>query len=256
MNLKCAASRRFTLLVSSSFLLLSIALLARVASAQSPTADAKPAESSGGEQIYQTFYLTNATDQESLNDILTDLRNMIPRAKLFGIPAQNAISIRGTQEDVATAQKIIADLDRPRKVYRLTYTISDSGDSQTKDAQHFTLIVACGDKTTFKQGTRVPIVVGSTSKDASERSDVQYMDVGLSINASLATRADALTLRSKVELSSLGEETAGARDPNVRQTVLDGTSTLMPGKPLVLGSLDVPSTSRRQEIAVVAELVH
>jgi len=37
--------------------------------------------------------------------------------------------------------------------------------------------------------------------------------------------------------------------------VLDDTSTLTPGKSLVLGSLDIPGTTRKQEIEVVAELV-
>jgi hypothetical protein len=37
--------------------------------------------------------------------------------------------------------------------------------------------------------------------------------------------------------------------------VLDGTASLTPGKPFVLGSIYVPGTARQQEIEVVAELV-
>jgi len=37
--------------------------------------------------------------------------------------------------------------------------------------------------------------------------------------------------------------------------VLEGTSALTLGKPLILGSLDIPGTTRKQEIAVVSELV-
>jgi len=36
---------------------------------------------------------------------------------------------------------------------------------------------------------------------------------------------------------------------------LEESSTLVLGKPLVLGSLDVPGGTRKQEIDVVAELV-
>jgi hypothetical protein len=41
----------------------------------------------------------------------------------------------------------------------------------------------------------------------------------------------------------------------IRQTSLDGSSILMPGKPLVLGSLDMPGSTRHMDVEVVAELV-
>ena len=83
------------------------------------------------------------------------------------------------------------------------------------------------------------------------------MDVGLAIEASADSNLDGLRLHSKVEQTNVADEKSGvgAQDPIVRQTVLDGTSTLATGKPLILGSLDVPGTTRKQEIEVVAELV-
>jgi hypothetical protein len=41
----------------------------------------------------------------------------------------------------------------------------------------------------------------------------------------------------------------------IRQTKLEGMSTLAPGKPMVLGSLDIPGTTRHEEIEVVSDLV-
>jgi hypothetical protein len=86
---------------------------------------------------------------------------------------------------------------------------------------------------------------------------VQYQDIGLSINAQVGGSPDALDLHTKIEQSSLAEEraVASAQDPVVRQTVLDDASVLSQGKPLVLGSLDLPGTTRSQEIEVVAEVV-
>jgi hypothetical protein len=57
--------------------------------------------------------------------------------------------------------------------------------------------------------------------------------------------------------SSIAEDrsSVGTQDPIIRQTTLEGTSTLVQGKPLVLGSLDVPGTTRHQEVEVVSELV-
>jgi hypothetical protein len=39
----------------------------------------------------------------------------------------------------------------------------------------------------------------------------------------------------------------------VRQTVFEGTSVLTPGKPMTLGSLDVPGSTRHLEIQVMIE---
>jgi hypothetical protein len=47
----------------------------------------------------------------------------------------------------------------------------------------------------------------------------------------------------------------GVKDPIVRQCVLDGTSTLTVDKPVELGTLDFPGSTRHQEVAMVAELV-
>jgi hypothetical protein len=57
--------------------------------------------------------------------------------------------------------------------------------------------------------------------------------------------------------SGIAEERSGigTQDPIIRQTTLEGTSTLVQGKPLVLGSLDVPGSTRHQEVEVVSELV-
>jgi type II secretory pathway component GspD/PulD (secretin) len=256
-----AATRGFSpacISAACKFAALTLACLATSAVAHAQSADIKAADTKPSNEIYQTLYLTNLTQQSDLNEIQSDLRNMLPKAHLYGMPSQNAISIRATPEDIQIAQKILADLDRGKKLYRLTYTINESDSGKHTGTQSFTLIVASGGKTTFKQGSRVPIVTGSYDSAAStSNTQVQYQDVGLAIEASADSNLDGLRLRSKVEQTKVADEKSGVgtQDPIVRQTVLDGTSTLATGKPLILGSLDVPGTMRKQEIEVVAELV-
>jgi general secretion pathway protein D len=62
----------------------------------------------------QTFYLSNAWQQNDLNDVQTALRNVITNAKFFGVASQNAIVMRGTPDEILLAQKIINDLDKAR----------------------------------------------------------------------------------------------------------------------------------------------
>jgi general secretion pathway protein D len=66
------------------------------------------------EQAVQTFYLTNAWQQNDLNDVQTALRNLMPTAKAYGVASQNAIVMRGTPDELLLAQKIINDIDKPR----------------------------------------------------------------------------------------------------------------------------------------------
>jgi Bacterial type II/III secretion system short domain len=216
--------------------------------AQGP--DQKPEES------YQTFYLKNSTGQNAANDIQTALRNMLPRARIYYVTTENALTIRGTAEDMATAQKILADIDRPQKTYRVTYTISESGSGQGGGPQHFVLIVAPGSKTSSKQGTRVPIVTGPYKSDEPPGTQVQYMDIGQNIEASLDGSGDGLRLHSKIEETSIADEKSnvGIQDPIVKQSVLEARSSVVPGKPVMLGSVDIPG-GRHMEVQVTAETV-
>jgi general secretion pathway protein D len=66
------------------------------------------------EQAVQTFYLTNAWQQNDLNDVATAIRNVMPTAKAFPVQSQNAIVMRGTPDELLLAQQLIDDLDKAR----------------------------------------------------------------------------------------------------------------------------------------------
>jgi type II secretory pathway component GspD/PulD (secretin) len=232
---------------------------AQTNAAEKQPCEARPAPPPPAPETVQTIFLSNVTGQNDLNDISTDLRNVLPRARVFPDQGQNAITLRATEEDLATAQKLVAALDLPRKVYRLTYAITDFEGGKRIGSQHFVILDVAGEKVTFKQGSRVPIVIGTVEKQTTaQSSEIQYLDVGLSIEATVSGSPENLVLRSKIEQSSLGGEKSAvvAPDPVVRQSVLQGSTELTEKKPLILGSLDIPGTTRHQEIEVVAELLH
>ena len=66
------------------------------------------------EQAIQTFYLTNAWQQNDLNDVTTALRNVLTNIKVYGVASQNALVVRGTPDELMLAQKLINDLDKAR----------------------------------------------------------------------------------------------------------------------------------------------
>jgi general secretion pathway protein D len=66
------------------------------------------------EQAVQTFYLSNAWQQNDLNDVQTAIRNLMPNIKAFAVASQNAIVVRGTPDELLLAEKLINDLDKAR----------------------------------------------------------------------------------------------------------------------------------------------
>ena len=62
----------------------------------------------------QVFYLGNATQPADLNDVQTALRNVLIEAKLYGLPGQNAIVVRGTPDQLLLAEMLIDDFDKAR----------------------------------------------------------------------------------------------------------------------------------------------
>jgi len=66
------------------------------------------------EEAVQTFYLTNAWQQNDLNDVSTALRNVMPNAKAYPVQSQNAIVMRGTPDELLLARQLINDLDKAR----------------------------------------------------------------------------------------------------------------------------------------------
>jgi hypothetical protein len=230
--------------------------------AQPPSADKKPAPkdvcwSNPSTDIVHTFYLRNMTQVNDANELYTALRNMLPpEAKSFFVPSQMAIEVCGPPEQIAFAQKLVNDLDRPRKSYRLTYTVSELDGAKRISAQHFSMIVSPGQESTVKQGSRVPLVTGSYgAATSSQQTQVTYIDVGMNFAATLDETAEGIRLRSVVEQSSIAEERSGVgpQDPVVRQASFKGSSYLAPGKPLRLGSFDIPDSTRHLELEVMME---
>jgi type II secretory pathway component GspD/PulD (secretin) len=219
--------------------------------------DAKQSSTAGF--VQQTFYLNNTSQVSDGNEIVSALRNLVaPTVKIVFVPSQNAIVVSTTPDQVAQIQKILSELDRPKKTYRLTYTLTEIDGSKRVGTQHYTMIVVAGQRTVLKQGSRVPIVTGtSDAGKPTEQTQIQYIDVGMNFDATLDDFVNGVRLRTRVEQLSVADERSGvlAQDPIIRQTSLEGSSFLTPGKPLILGSVDVAGSTRHIDIDVVMELV-
>jgi len=77
-------------------------------------ADTRTKRTALEEQAVQTFYLTNAWQQNDLNDVGTAIRNLLPNTHVYPVQSQNAIVMRATPDELMLAQKIVNDLDKAR----------------------------------------------------------------------------------------------------------------------------------------------
>lgn len=65
-------------------------------------------------EAMQIFYLSNVAQQSDLNDVQTALRNILTGAKIYAVPSQNAIVLKGTADEIQLAKTMIHALDRTR----------------------------------------------------------------------------------------------------------------------------------------------
>ena len=211
----------------------------------------------------RTIFLTNATQQNDANEILISVRNVFdPSIKVYLVAYKNAIVVSSYPEEIDRIQALIKTLDTPRQTYRLTYTITESDAGKRIGTQHFSMNVVDGQRTTLKQGSKVPVITGSYSPggaDSKTGAGVQtqytYLDVGENFDATLNAVAHGGMLRTKVEQSSIADQKAAVNEaePIVRQTVMEGYLFLPTGKPVVLGSIDIVGSTRHVDIDVMME---
>jgi type II secretory pathway component GspD/PulD (secretin) len=203
--------------------------------------------------VVHTFYLTNVSQQADANELVTVLRNSLPQDdKIYLVANQNAIIMRATAGDIAMAQKLINDLDRPKKNYRLTYTVTEMDGGKQIGTQHYAMILASGQTTSLKLGNRVPIATGTGNQ-----TQFTYIDVGMNIDATLTGMGDGAILKSSVDQSDAAPQKpdAAIQQPIIRQASLRGESFLAPGKSQPLGSLDIPGSTSHLNIEVVMDLL-
>ena len=248
-------------------LALTLALTFPLAAQTSPTPSTTPAQTTSTQPDpdsrknrfafpIQTFYLTHVTQQNAANEVTTALRNMLdPTVRIFLVTSENAIVIAAPPQQLQLAQRLLTELDRPSKTYRLTYTINTSEDGRRIGSQHYTMIVASGQRTDLKQGSKLPVLTGSYNAEKStQSSQITYLDIGINLQATVDEIPNGIRLRTKVEQTSVADEKSILeRDPILRQATIEGTSLLTQGKPLNLGAIDIQGSTRHLDIEATVE---
>jgi hypothetical protein len=148
--------------------------------------------------------------------------------------------------------------------YRLDFSFNEISDGKVVNTRHYSMNLTAGNSDEIKIGTRVPVATAHSTPSVPAPMEYQYLDVGTNIWAQLREVGDELMLVVRGEVSNLDIETgdrsrsrsgatddwAGAPPPVVRQIKIDGSTLLVLGKPLMIGSMDDPNSKRQFQLEV------
>jgi hypothetical protein len=143
--------------------------------------------------------------------------------------------------------------------YRLLFTLTESEGGKKVGVQHIAMTSAAdGHAATAKIGSRIPIATGSYSNTDSKAVQTQmtYLDIGLNVSGRVTDLGYGIQVGTKIEQSSMADAPpATPADPIIRQESIENDAILTLGKPIMLGSLDIPGSTRHTDIELVVERV-
>jgi hypothetical protein len=148
------------------------------------------------------------------------------------------------------AAKPAAETTEPGHAYKLDFSVSEIDDGKKVNSRQYSMNLSAGDANEVKIGTRVPI--------EAKQGEFQYIDVGTSIWCRLRDRKDVawlgndvlLNMRAEISNFAMPEQQSQNVRPVLRQLNINSSTQAMMGKPLVVGSVDDPSSKKQFQLEV------
>lgn len=139
--------------------------------------------------VVKVFYLRNITTPQDLNEIATTLRSVPEIRRVFPSTSQNAIVVRGTTDQVALAEKIINDLDKPKSEVVVDVLVMEANRSKQRDlAATIASNGQAGISTQIQFTPRNPVLLGgSTNNNSSSSSSTSTDSSSTSTNTNTNT---------------------------------------------------------------------
>lgn len=85
------------------------------------------------EHVSRVFYLQNITSPQELQEVMTAVRQVTDVRKVFPVNSQSALIIRGTADQMALAEKVILDLDKPKPEVVVDVMVFETARSVTRE---------------------------------------------------------------------------------------------------------------------------
>jgi hypothetical protein len=131
--------------------------------------------------------------------------------------------------------------------YRVDFSVNELDEGKKINTRQYSLNLNADDANEVKVGTRVPVEI--------KQGEFQYVDVGTRIWSRLKERESGLLLEVRSEISNFAIPEQANRSnsmPLLRQFQINASTVVLPGKPIVVGSVDDPNSRHEFQLEVVA----
>jgi hypothetical protein len=175
--------------------------------------------------------------------------------KNTALAATLALTLLAGAAESASAQesgapKTEQKAEKIQTAYRLDFSVNEMEDGKKINARQYSMNSRSGDGNEIKIGTRVPV-------DAKE-GQVQYLDVGTNIWCRLRDQTDEtglgnnvlLSVRAEITNFAIPEQQGQQVRPVLRQLKIEASTVGVPGKPVIVGSVDDPNSKRQFQLEV------
>ncbi len=172
-------------------------------------------------------------------------KTMVAGALMIGLVFAIGTNRAWAQEPASSTKSTEQEAPRPVEAYRLDFSINELEDGKKINSRQYSMNLNANDSNELKIGTRVPV------EDKS--GVVQYIDVGTNISGRTQTRNGQLELFVHTDMSNFAipEQVQGHDShPVIRQMKIRGSTVVLLGKPMVLGSVDDPNSKRQFQVEV------
>jgi general secretion pathway protein D len=85
------------------------------------------------EHVTRVFYLHNVTSPQELQEAMTAMRTVTDVRKVFPFNSQSALVVRGTADQIALAEKVLMDIDKPKSEVVVDILVMEASRSQTRN---------------------------------------------------------------------------------------------------------------------------
>jgi general secretion pathway protein D len=84
------------------------------------------------DNVVKVFYLRNITSVQEFQEIVTAVRSITDIRRMFTYNAQNAVMARGTPDQIALAEKLFHDLDKPKSEVVVDVIVMQANSDRTR----------------------------------------------------------------------------------------------------------------------------
>jgi 3D (Asp-Asp-Asp) domain-containing protein len=155
------------------------------------------------------------------------------------------LSVSASRAQEPITPKAQAAAEKPVTAYRLDFTVTELEDGKKINTRQYSMNLNTDDANAIKIGTRVPV--------EAKQGEFQYIDVGTDIWSRLKERDNGLLLEVRCEISNFAIPDQANRTnsmPLIRQLKINASTVVLPGKPIIVGSVDDPNSKRQFQLEV------